>query len=125
MIMDSTIGGTILEAFFKPCHLLDRTTVTVSGLFGPQERWVEGAALDAAFLKDSNAEVKVAEANGLKELYTVVVHKPVTLKQGDVLRRDADGLTLRITGNTVDWEAPEMSTVQIAKVSAKVWDPPQ
>lgn len=125
MILDSTIDGTILQAFFKPCHMLDKTTVTVSGLFGPQEKYVEGAALDAAFLKDNSAEVKVAEANGLKELYTVVVHKPVTLKQGDVIRRDADGLTLRITGNTVDWEAPEMSTVQIAKVSAKVWDPPQ
>jgi hypothetical protein len=125
MILDSTIDGTILQAFFKPCHLLDKTTVTVSGLFGPQEKYVEGAALDAAFLKDNSAEVRVAEANGLKELYTVVVHKPVTLRQGDVLRRDADQLTLRITGNTVDWEAPEMSTVQIAKVSAKVWDPPQ
>ena len=125
MILDSTIDGTILQAFFKPCHLLDKTTVTVSGLFGPQEKYVEGAALDAAFLKDNSAEVKVAEANGLKELYTVVVHKPVTLRQGDVLRRDADGLTLRITGNTVDWEAPEMSTVQIAKTTAKVWDPPQ
>lgn len=125
MILDSTIDGTILQAFFKPCHMLDKTTVTVSGLFGPQEKYVEGAALDAAFLKDNSAEVKVAEANGLKELYTVVVHKPVTLKQGDVLRRDADQLTLRITGNTVDWEAPEMATVQIAKVNAKVWEPPQ
>lgn len=125
MIMDSTIGGTILEAFFKPCHMLDRTTVTVSGLFGPQERWIEGAALDAAFLKDSSAEVKVAEANGLKELYTVVIHKPIALKKGDALRRDADGLTLLVTGNTVDWEAPEMATVQIAKTTAKVWDPPQ
>lgn len=125
MIMNSTIEGTILKAFFKPCHLLDKTTVTVSGLFGPQEKYVEGAALDAALLKDNSAEVRVAEANGLKELYTVVVHKPVTLKQGDVIRRDADQLTLRITGNTVDWEAPEMATVQIAKVSAKVWEPPQ
>ena len=125
MIMDSTIDGTILKPFFKPCHMLDRKTVTVSGLFGPQERWVEGAALDAAFLKDSSAEVKVAEANGLKELYTVVIHKPIVLKKGDVLRRDADGLTLLVTGNTVDWEAPEMATVQIAKTTAKVWEPPQ
>lgn len=124
-LLDNADAGMLLGQFFKPCHMLDKTTVTVSGLFGPQERWVQGAAIEAALLKDNSAEVKVAEANGLKELYTVVVHKPVTLKQGDVIRRDADQLTLRITGNTVDWEAPEMSTVQIAKTTAKVWDPPQ
>lgn len=124
-LLESPGGGLLLGQFFKPCHLLDETTFTVSGLFGPQKRWVEGAALEAALLKDNSAEVKVAEASGLKELYTVVVYKPVTLKHGDVIRRDADGLTLRITGNTIDWEAPEMSTVQIAKTTAKVWDPPE
>lgn len=124
-MIDYAGAGLLLDKFFRPCHLLDKTTVTVSGLFGPQERWVEGAALQAALLKDNSAEVKVAEANGLKELYTVVVNKPVSLKHGDVIRRDADGLTLRITGNTIDWEAPEMSTVQISKTTAKVWDPPE
>ena len=33
--------------------------------------------------------------------------------------------SLLVTGNTMDWEAPEMATVQIAKTTAKVWEPPQ
>ena len=117
-------GAGILPSFFKPSHMMDRTTVNVEGLFGPQYKWVEGAALDAMYVKTASPETKVAEAEGLSQQYTVVVKRGVTLRHGDVLKRDEDGATFRITGTTVDWEAPEMSTVQIAKTTAERWDPP-
>lgn len=115
----------LLKSLFKPCHLLDRTTVTVSGLFGPQERWVEGATLSAALLKSGSPEIQTAEAMGAQEQYTVVVERGVNLRHNDVLRRDGDGLTLRVKGATIDWEAPEMSTVPIARAAAERWDPPE
>lgn len=117
-------GPGILAQMFVPCHMMDRTTVNAAGLFGPQERYVEGAALEAMLRKDSSPEVKVAEANGLKEQYTVVVKRGVTLRHLDVIKRDSDGATFRITGSTIDAEAPDASTIQIAKTTAERWDPP-
>lgn len=127
-IIDNGIPG-ILKEQFVPCHMMDKSTTNRStnrsdGQFGMDESYAEGAAIDVMFRKDRSPEVKVAERQGLKEQYTIVVRAGVTLRQNDVIRRDGDGATFRITGRTIDGQAPAASTVPIAKTTAERWDIP-
>lgn len=116
-------GPGIFGDMFENCVMLDRTTRS-DGAFGMKEVWVPGASFQAMLRKDNSTEAQIAERQGMSEIYTVVVRKGLPLKHQDVFRRESDGATFRVTGSTVDNEAPDASTVQIAKVSAERWDIP-
>lgn len=117
-------GAGVMRDMFVPCHMMDRMSANVTGTFDTKYRYQQGAAFYAMLRKDSDPTIRVAEAQTGKGMYTVVVKRGVSLKHGDVIRRDADGLTLQITGSTLDWEAPDMSTIQIAKTTAAEWEIP-
>lgn len=114
----------ILKNMFVPCHIMDRVSSNAGGSFDTRYRYQQGAAIKAMLRKDSDPTIRVAEANSGKGMYTVVVKRGVTLRRDGVIRRDSDGLTLKITGSTIDWEAPEMSSVPIAKTTAETWEIP-
>lgn len=123
-ILDYT-GPGILGDMFEPCVMMDRQTVNASdGQFGMKERYVEGAGFDALIEKVSSPEVKVAEQDRIREQYTLVVRRGFPLKFGDVIKRAKNGETLRVTSRPNDKEAPDVSTVQIAAVSAERWEIP-
>lgn len=117
-------ASVLLPELFKPCHRLERDAGSGDGMFGRNDKWVEGAALPVLMKKDRSPEAQVAEQSGQRAVYTVCVEKGTVLRRGDVIRRDADGLILRLTGDTIDGEAPDMSTVQLARAAAERWDPP-
>ena len=118
-------GAGILRDRFVPCHRLDMANGEQSdGKFGHKGSYTEGRKFVAMLRKDSDPTVQVAERQGLREQYTVVVGPGVTLKHGDVFRRDSDLATFRVTGSTIDGEAPAASTVQIAKTTAERWEVP-
>lgn len=116
---------SLLNSQFVPCHRMDVSADTpTDGQFGRKEDYTEGEALSAMLRKDNSAEAREAERSSLREQYTIVVHAGVSLKKGDVIRRDSDRATFRVTGNTADGEAPGESTVQIARTTAERWDIP-
>ena len=45
-------------------------------------------------------------------------------RKDDILRRDCDGLTVRMTEDAVGSEAPDITTVQIAVAWAEGWEIP-
>lgn len=112
----------LLESMMTPCRMMDRIT-TDDPYGGTISRWVPGASLQALIRKDSSSEVLIAEKNGMTELYTVVIHKPLRLRQNDVIMRVSDNETFRITSDSLDWDAPEAATVKIAKATAERWVP--
>jgi len=118
-------GAGILPDMFTACTMLDVVTDSASdGKFGSRAHYADGATFYAYLRKDTSPEALVAERNGPHEQYTVVVGAGVTLKHGDVFRRESDGATFRVNGATVDGAAPAASTIQIAKTTAERWDPP-
>lgn len=115
-----TVG--MMADTFVTCTIMDRVTDSASdGVFGTEEHYRPGAKILAMLEKQMSREMQIAEAQGLDEQYLIVVPSGVSLKKDDVIRRDSDGLTLRVTSNTRDAAAPPASTVQIAKCSAKAW----
>lgn len=114
--------GTIIPNMMQDCTILDPQTVnTTDGMFGVKTIYVPGAKFRALLRKDNSPEMRVAEAQGVRERYTVGVEKGLKLQYGQVFQRDADGAVFRIVSNIVDSEAPEESTVQIGAVTAEKW----
>lgn len=83
--------------------------------------WTEGSKFLATIVKNSTTEAVVAEREGITEIFTVVVKKGVSLDYHDVFKRLSDGQIFRVTSATKDSEAPEASTVRIARVTAEKW----
>lgn len=113
----------LFETFMEPCVMIDRRTVD-DGLGGFEYKWVEGATFSAAIVKDSTLAARVAEKQGVTEVYTVTVRKGVTLQFHDVFKRLSDNATFRVTSNIVDSESPDVATFEIGQVTAERWELP-
>ena len=116
-------GDTLLDRMSEKCTLLSRA-VTLDGYGATTETYTDDAVFWAAIRKDATAADRIAEKQGVKESYTVVVSLGISLQYADVFRRDKDGQTYRVTSNVMDKEAPSASTVKIGAVTAERWDLP-
>ena len=117
--------GSIMPEMMTDCVIMDRSTANRSdGQFGTVDVYQPGATFRAMLIKVNSPEVRVAERQGIREQFTVVVPTGVTIRHNDVFRRESDGLTFRATSSTKDGEAPGASTVQISKCTAERWDIP-
>lgn len=114
---------SLLDSMMDHCHLMDKTTVN-NGLLGRKDVYVPGAAFQATIIKDSSMEARLAEKQGVTEVYTIVAQKGFGLAFHDVVQRDKDGAIFRVTSNQIDSEAPDASTVKIGKVTAERWELP-
>lgn len=112
----------LYESMMESCTMLDKKTVA-DGLGGFETKWQEGAVFKAAIVKDNTTVGKIAEKNGVTEVYTVTVAKGTPLAFHDVFKRAKDGLTFRVTSNITDSESPDVATFAIGQVSAERWDP--
>ena len=112
---------SLLTSMMEPCHMMDKSTSTTNTLLGRVDTYTEGAAFQAVIIKNSSPQERVAEQQGVKETFTVVTDKGWGLDFHEVFRRDADGAVFRVVSNQLDSEAPDMSSVQIGKVTAERW----
>lgn len=118
-------GGilNLLESMMEKCCILNH--IREDDPYGSSvDYWTDGATFDATVIKNNTTEVKIAEQQGIKEFFTIVTKKSFLLDYHDVFRRLSDGQIFRVTSMTKDSEAPEASTVKIAKVTAEKWELP-
>jgi head-tail adaptor len=109
----------ITEAMTE-CTMLDKRTVP-DGQGSYTQEWVDGAQFSAAIVKDSSMQARMAEKQGVSEVYTVTVNKGTPLDYHDVFRRDSDGSIFRVTSNITDSETPQRASFQIGQVTAEKW----
>ena len=114
---------SLIDVMMEDCVMLDKRTVP-DGLGGFVQVWQEGATFSGAVIKDTTLAARVAEKDGVTEVYTVTVDKGLPLQYHDVFRRLSDGLTFRVTSNIRDSETPSVSTFHIGQVTAERWDLP-
>lgn len=115
-------GGilSLLDSMMEQCRILNH--IREDDPYGSSvDYWADGATFDATIIKNSSPEVMVAEKQGISEIFTVVTRKGFQLDYHDVFRRLSDGQVFRVTSNVTDSEAPEASTIKIAKVTAEKW----
>lgn len=111
---------SLLDSMMESCVLLNHIRED-DPYGGYTDTWADGARFSAVIVKNSTTEAKIAERQGIAEIFTVITGKGFPLDYHDVFRRESDGSIFRVTSTTTDSEAPEESTVQIAKVTAERW----
>ena len=116
---------SLLEEYIKEtggCVLLDRKT-SPDGRGGVIYTWEEGAPFDAAIYLENSLDAQLAEAQGVKGLYSVTVSRAVRLDYHDVFRRLSDGKTFRVTSKD-DKKAPASSGLDMRSVRAEEYELP-
>lgn len=115
-------GGilSLLDSMAEECRIMNHIRED-DAVGSSVDYWSEGSKFLATIIKVSTTEAMIAEKQGITEIFTVVVKKGMTLDYHDVFKRISDGQVFRVTSSTVDSEAPNASTVKIAKVTAEKW----
>ena len=111
---------SLIDVMMEKCVMLDKRTVS-DGLGGFSTEWVEGATFNAAVVKNNTLEARIAEKEGVSELYTVTVDKGLMLQFHDVFKRLSDQQIFRVTSNIKDSETPTVASFQIGQVTAERW----
>lgn len=104
-------------AFVDKSHVAD-------GEGGYTVTWTEGAKFPASIRLDSSIQAKRAAAEGVKDLYTIITTKDITLSSQDVVIRKETGQTFRVTSNGADNRTPESAGLNMRAVSAELWELP-
>ena len=112
---------TLFERMAVPCVRLERVDIP-DMIGGTKHEWVDGDAFTAAIVKNNTLDAKVAEKNGVKEVYTVTT-TDMALSFHDAFRRVEDGAIFRVTDNEIDSQPPHFATFHFSKVSAERWVP--
>lgn len=117
------MSNLLFEKMMVPCHMMDR--ISESDAFGVHHYWKPGAAIKAAIVKDKSLQARTAEKEGVKSVYTITAPAPVVFDFHDVIRRDSDGATFRVTTSSEDSKTPDVATFQFTQVNAERWDIPK
>lgn len=100
--------------------MLDKVRVS-DGEGGFTTSWQEGAEFDAAIVKDTSLEARIAEKDGLTNTYTVTTSANAALDFHDVFKRLSDGQVFRVTSNGDDKRTPSVASFQFEQVTAEEW----
>ena len=111
---------SLIESMMEDCVFLNRVKVD-DPVGGYKDEYQDGITFEAAVIKNNTTEMKLAEKDGITEIFTVVTDKLMALEYHDVFRRVSDGAIFRVTSRSTDSIAPEASTVPISKVTAERW----
>jgi hypothetical protein len=115
------INAPLIESMMVDCLIMDKQSVP-DGEGGFSYQWVEGAPFKAAIVKNNTLNAKVAEKQGVTEVYTVTTERGIILELMTVFKRVKDGAVFRIKSNAVDSETPNVATFQFEQVTAEKWE---
>ena len=111
---------SLIDCMMVPCvFMVQKQEPDGSG--GSTTEWAEGEPLQAAIVRDTSTEARIAEAAGTVEMYTVTVSRSVHLKYHAIIKRLSDGKTFRITSDNVEKKTPLCTALDVAQSSAEAW----
>lgn len=87
--------------------------------------WIEtDVRFNASVRLDNSIQAKRAQAEGVKDLYTIITRKDTVLGAFDVVKRIETGEYYRITTNGRDNKTPASAGLNMRAVSAERWELP-
>lgn len=81
-----------------------------------------GDGFTAAIVRDSSTASRIAEHDGVRNVYTVTTGEP--LRYGDLFRRASDGQVFRCTSDADDGAAPRCASFGFGQCSAEELEVP-
>lgn len=110
---------SLYEEAFEKCTILDkRTTTDTYG--GYKTQWVPGAEIDVAVVYNTSLEARIAQAQNVTDVYTLLTKKNINLEYHTVLRRQ-NGMVLRVTTQGDDNKTPASAGLNMREVRAEEW----
>lgn len=112
---------SLLDEHKEEFAFMDKThTRDIEG--NPIVTWSQAEATFMASIRfDSSIQAKRAQAEGVQDLYTLIVSKDIDLEYNDVVKRIEDGTTYRVTTSGKDNKTPASAGLNMRAVSAKAW----
>lgn len=105
-------------AFMDKSHIAD-------GEGGYTVTWTQSEATFMAALRfDNSIQAKRAQAEGVKDIYTIITDRTIDLEHNDVVKRIEDGTTYRVSTSGKDNKTPNSAGLNMRAVSAERWDIP-
>lgn len=114
---------SLLSEAFEDFIVLNKSIVD-DGYGGTDTVWVEGAHIQGAIVLDSSMQARIAEVQGVKDLYTLTVRKSLELDFHTVLRRVKDGKIFRLTTDSDDKKTPQSAGLDMRQYQAEEWSLP-
>ena len=113
---------SLLDEYQEDFAFMDKSHSGLDDEGNPVVTWTQSeASFKAAIRFDSSVQAKRAQAEGVKDLYTIVVKKAIQLDYNDVIKRLGDGTTYRITTDGKDHKTPNSAGLNMRAVSAELW----
>lgn len=84
--------------------------------------WTEGAEFSGNARLDASTEARIAQAQGLRAMYTITTEKNVTLEFHEIVKRLSDGQHFRVTSNGNDKRTPDSASLNMRQVTAEAWE---
>lgn len=112
---------SLLSEAMESCHIMDKTTRPDS-YGGVITEWTEGAEIKAAIVFDNSLQARVAEKQGVNDIYTIATEKNVVLRFHDIIKRDSDGKYFRATSNGDDNKTPRSAGLNMRVVTAELME---
>ncbi len=100
--------------------LLDKRSVS-DGMGGFTIKYLDGATVKCGLTLDSSMQSLVAQSQGVTSVYTLITARDVLLPFHQVLRRESDKKTFRVTSDATDQATPQGADLKVRKVSAESW----
>lgn len=114
---------SLLEGAMVSCVLMEKKR-TPDGEGGFFVSWAEGAPFKAAITLDTSMQARIAEHQGVTNIYTVSTRKNVTLNYPDVFRRLSDGKIFRVQSDGDDNHTPKSAALDMRVVTAEEYKLP-
>lgn len=114
---------SLLTEAMETFSFMDKSHVS-DGEGGYIVEWTQGADFPAAIRLDSSVQAKRAQAEGVRDLYTIITDKTVSLQNNDVVYRKETAEYYRVTTNGRDKRTPESAGLNMRAVSAERWELP-
>lgn len=114
---------SLLSESMERCTILDKTRIE-DGDGGFITTYVDGAEFYGALVKDSSTQMLIAQAQGVKAVYTVTTNRNVVLEFHDVFRREKDKKIFRVTSDGIDKNTPMSAGLDMRQVTAEEWEIP-
>lgn len=109
---------SLLSEAMENCIMMDKHTSS-DGYGGYVTTYTPGAEFTAAIVRDTSLHARVAEKQGVKDIYTITTKKVLKLAFGDVFMRLSDGKYFKVTTNSDDRKTPESATLDMRQVNAE------
>lgn len=89
---------------------------------GTITEWEDGATIKGVMVMNTTMEAQIADAQGVKSIYTFTTSRDVTVGRDDVLKNAQNGRYFRLTSDKGEIVSPNVSTLNMAQYHAEKWE---